>query len=109
MQLAAGLVPIEVTFYEGVGNMELQLSWTPPGGERMVIPPEFLVALPPSLSALTDGAGNFRNENVPTSISRVQILGGAQAVGTLYVGGTDRVPLVQAGQEPRTIVLKRQP
>jgi len=39
IQLAKGLHPIEIRYWELGGSRELQLSWVPPGGTWEVIPP----------------------------------------------------------------------
>jgi len=38
VRLEPGWIPIEVLYYESIGDAELQLSWIPPGGELEVIP-----------------------------------------------------------------------
>src|SRR5439155_26199017 len=41
--LGAGLVPIEVAFYQGVGDGELTLSFSPPGGGTRTVSPSLLI------------------------------------------------------------------
>jgi hypothetical protein len=74
VSLAAGLVPIEVTFYESVGNAQLQLSFAPPDSERQIVVPS---SLTPTSSArflaTTDDAGRFVLSGVPTALDVIQI------------------------------------
>ena len=71
--LSAGLYPIEIAFYESVGNAQLQLSFVPPGGERQVVPPASLVPSPGPLSATTDDGGRFTFSSVPTALDSIQV------------------------------------
>jgi hypothetical protein len=73
VNLGVGLVPIEVTFYEGTGNAQLQLSFAPPGGERRVVPPSALVPNPLSFTVVTDEAGRFTIRGVPTALEAVRV------------------------------------
>jgi hypothetical protein len=71
--LVPGVVPIEVTYYEGVGNAELQLSWTQPGGERQVVPPSSLGPGRQPFITTTDASGAFTLHGVPTTLDAVQV------------------------------------
>lgn len=58
--LAAGVHRIEVKFQDYTGFTHINLFWIPPGGERQIVPPEFLSpgepapgTLPPALPAPT--------------------------------------------------------
>jgi hypothetical protein len=73
IDLAPGLIPIEVTYYEGVGNAELQLSFVPPGGERQVVSPSLFVPNWQSLVAVTDQSGRFTLRTVPTVLEAIQV------------------------------------
>ncbi len=71
--LPAGLIPIEVTYYDSVGNAELQLSYQPPGGRRQVVPPSALVANTQKFSVITDEAGAFSIVGIPTLLDNLAI------------------------------------
>ena len=47
VSLVAGTVPIELDYVQWGGGAELQLFWQPPGGREEIVPPRFLVPLPP--------------------------------------------------------------
>ena len=79
VNLAAGLIPIEITFFESTGNAQLQLSFIPPGGERQVVPPSLLVPRSSPFVAVTDDTGRFAFRGVPTAldaVNRTGIVGG---------------------------------
>ncbi len=73
INLAPGLVPIEITHFEGAGNAELQLSLAPPGGERQVVPPVSFVPASQPFVAITDAAGTFTLRGVPTALDAIQV------------------------------------
>lgn len=73
IDLAPGLVPIEMTYYEEVGNAELQLSFAPPGGERQIVPPASLVPGAQPFVTTTDASGAFTLRGVPAALAGVQI------------------------------------
>ncbi len=73
VNLGAGLIPVEITFYESAGNAQLQLSFIPPGGERQVVPPSSLVPNPWPFAVVTDDAGRFTFRGVPTALEGVQV------------------------------------
>jgi hypothetical protein len=73
VDLAAGLTPIEVTYYEGVGNAQLQLSFVPPGGERQIVPPSSLVPGIEPYVATTDALGTFILRGVPTALASIRV------------------------------------
>ena len=73
VDLQAGLVPIEVVFYESVGSAELQLSWAPPDRERQVIAPVSLVPALRPFVTLTDANGFFSVADVPTALDDVRV------------------------------------
>lgn len=66
--LKPGLVPIEVLHYQVLGNAELQLSWTPPGGVRQVVAPESFRVRDPRWSAEADDDGAFTISSIPAAI-----------------------------------------
>ena len=68
LRLEAGLVAIEITYYESLGDAELQLSWIPPSGELHVVPPEQLVVEAFELRTLTDAEGAFIIPDVPAML-----------------------------------------
>jgi hypothetical protein len=69
--LPTGLVPIEVTYFEGAGNSELQLSFIPPGGESQVVPPSSLVPRLEPFRVTTDASGTFSLEGIPSALEAV--------------------------------------
>ena len=73
INLVPGLAPIEITYYEGVGNAELQLSFAPPDGERRVVPPSSLVPAALPFVTATDASGTFTFMGVPTALDSVQV------------------------------------
>ena len=73
VDLQAGLVPVEVIFYESVGSAELQLSWAPPDMERQVIAPASLVPALRPFVTITDPNGFFSVADVPTALDDVRV------------------------------------
>ena len=71
--LAPGLVPIEITYFEGAGFAELQLSVAPPDRERQVVPPASLVPPAQPFVATTDAFGTFTLRGVPTALDVIQV------------------------------------
>jgi uncharacterized repeat protein (TIGR01451 family) len=72
VDLAAGVWPLEVTYFESAGNSELVLSYAGPDGERRVVPSSMLVPAR-SLVVTTDASGTFLLRSVPTALDNVQI------------------------------------
>jgi hypothetical protein len=72
IMLPAGLIPIEVTYVVSVGNSELQLQYTPPGGERQVVPPDVLFVDWAS-TVTTDAQGRFLAGSVPANVNAIRI------------------------------------
>ena len=73
VNLEAGLIPIELTFYESVGYAQLQLSFSPPGGARQVVPPSILVPNVAPFFVVTGADGRFTFEGVPTALQAIQV------------------------------------
>jgi hypothetical protein len=73
IELTPGLVPVEITYFEGAGNAELQLSFMPPGGERQVVPPASLVPPSQPFVTTTDAFGAFTLRGVPTALDAIQV------------------------------------
>ena len=76
VRLAQGWVSIEVGHYQNLGYGELQLSWTPPGGKREVIPPDFFRT--PAVTVKTEKNGRFAFSDVPAALGRAFISLGTQ-------------------------------
>jgi len=74
VDLPAGLVPIEITFYQSTGNAELQLSVVPPGGTRQVVPPSALVPASAPFAVRTDADGRFTVRDVPLALENVGVV-----------------------------------
>jgi hypothetical protein len=83
IQLAAGWVPIEVTYYESVGDAELQLQYAPPGGELQVILPGRLRATMTERTVRTDAFGQFVIPNVPANVPAVRVTSGSGDISPL--------------------------
>jgi YD repeat-containing protein len=87
VDLTPGQIPIEVTYYEGAGNSELQLTYIPPGGERQVVSPSQLVPGWQPFVTATDALGMFTVRDVPTALDVVQIRAtvkqGSQTIGAI--------------------------
>jgi hypothetical protein len=75
IRLPAGLIPIEVTYYQSVGDAELQLLYAAPGEELQVVPPARLRATMTELQVQTDGVGRFVIANVPANVPAIQLSG----------------------------------
>jgi len=73
MTLPAGMVPIEVLYFNPAGNHELQLSYITPDGERQVAGPEILFPSKPLVTAVTDASGAFVLRSAPTIVETVRI------------------------------------
>ncbi len=71
--LPAGLVPLEITYYESTGNAQLQLSVVPPSGIRQVVLPATLVPASEPFVVTTDNDGRFTLQAVPTVLQNVRI------------------------------------
>jgi hypothetical protein len=108
IDLPAGLVPVEITFYESVGYAELQLSYTPPGGLRQVVPPSSLVPVVAPFVVVTDGDGRFALRGVPMALEKgsVRVTSpGGDVVVTVPVAG----PLSGAEVDVGDVVLPGRP
>jgi len=97
VDLSAGLLPIEATYFQTVGTGEVQLSFEPPGKERQVIrPSQFLTDL--GLTASPDDRGGFRIENAPTIVEGLAVTVRAQdAQGNETTGISNAVRAVRGG------------
>jgi hypothetical protein len=73
VQLPAGLIPIELTFYESYGDAELQLSYARPGADVEVVPPERFRAVAGEYTIRTDSAGRFVIPNVPANVAAIRL------------------------------------
>src|SRR5205085_4663734 len=73
IDLAPGLVPVEITYFEGVGNAELQMSFAPPGNERQVVSPAYLIPATQPFVTTTDAAGVFTLRDVPTALEVIRV------------------------------------
>lgn len=91
--LPAGLIPVEVTFYESVGSARLQLSFVPPGGERQVVPPSMLVPSVLPYAVVTDGDGVFAIRGVPIALQSAEIRVSQTLNGQTMVATPARVML----------------
>jgi YD repeat-containing protein len=89
--LVAGLVPVEVTFYQRVGHSEIQLAYTPPGGVRQVVPPAVLIPSGRSLVTTTDSAGFFTLRNAPAAIQSLRVRATTPVSAGGLTGITDSV------------------
>jgi hypothetical protein len=69
--LAAGDLTLEVTYFQAVGDAELQLSYIGPDGERAVVPTAAFTPIPAPFTALTAADGSFKFEGVPTILGDV--------------------------------------
>ena len=106
IDLAPGLIPIEMTYYEEVGNAELQLSFAPPGGERQIVPPSSLVPGWQPFVTTTDASGTFTLRGVPTALAGVQIRAAVTANNQNISATSNRVaPVSNTGVDVGDIVI----
>ncbi len=67
VDLAAGELPLTIEYFQAVGDAELRLSISGPGGEpRSILGPDDLFHNPAGLSAATDTFGAFSIPDVPS-------------------------------------------
>src|SRR5262249_23806815 len=71
VSLLAGARDIEVLSFHNEAPAELQLSWSPPGEERDLVPPAAL-RHGGSFTTQTDAAGEFSIADVPTNLGSVR-------------------------------------
>jgi hypothetical protein len=108
INLAPGLVPVEVTYFEGAGNAELQLSFTPPGGERQVVPPSSLAPGWQPFVTTTDASGTFVFRDVPTALDAIQIRATLTVNNQSITAASDRVaPVSTSGVDVGDIVMPK--
>jgi len=106
VDLVAGLTPIQITFYESTGNAQLQLSFVPPGGQRRVVAPSYLVPNPVSFAVVTDDTGTFAFRGVPTALEGVQVRATATINGQSTSASSVRVtPVLKEGVDVGDIIL----
>jgi hypothetical protein len=106
VSLEAGLIPIEITFYESVGSAQLQLSFTPPGGERQVVPPSMLVPSAAPFNVVTGADGRFSFDRVPTALQSVQVRASVTRNDQTATATSERVsPVSKAGVQLPEIVI----
>jgi alpha-tubulin suppressor-like RCC1 family protein len=107
IDLAAGVYPIRIEYFQGGGHAELLLSMSFAGGESEVARPLILFQEVDDPAAPSSGSGWFSVDDVPTSLDKLRATGSG-SVGVLPVEGaspeTDPVPddLTEVG----TIVLR---
>jgi hypothetical protein len=73
VDLLPGRVPVELVFYQGVGNGDLQLMYQPPAGGTQVVPPSALTPSGRALVVTTDADGRFTIAGVPTALASLQV------------------------------------
>src|SRR6185503_20198923 len=91
INLSVGLVPIALTFYASQGSGELQLSFVPPNGERVVVAPSMLLPDPSALTVTTDESGLFEFAGVPIALGSVHVRAEASANGQSISAESDVV------------------
>jgi hypothetical protein len=95
-----------MTYYEEVGNAELQLSFAPPGGERQIVPPSSLVPGWQPFVTTTDASGTFTLRGVPTALGGVQIRATVTANNQNMSATSNRVaPVPNTGVDVGNIVI----
>jgi hypothetical protein len=98
---------VEITFYESTGNGQLQLSFTPPGSERQVVPPSMLVPVVGPLVAVTDSDGRFTLQDVPMALENVSVRVTSAASDVIVI--VPAGPLPGVGVDVGDVVLPRRP
>jgi hypothetical protein len=73
IRLPAGLIPIEITHYQSIGDAEIQLLCAARGNELQVVRPEQLITASAELQVQTDSFGRFVIANVPANIPAIQL------------------------------------
>lgn len=89
--LTAGAVPVEIVFVHNLGNADIQLFFTPPGGSaassstgvETIVPQASWRAQALQVTAITDNSGTFSFSGVPT------ITGNIQATATAILAGVE--------------------
>ncbi|MFN8495897.1 MAG: PA14 domain-containing protein [Caldilineaceae bacterium] len=67
LSLTAGLHPIEVHYFQDGGSQELQLFWTPPGGDHQPIPVQTLLPYDVDVKHLAETVGFVADNAVMTA------------------------------------------
>ena len=70
---SAANLPIEIEYFQAVGDAELQLSYIPPDGEQQMVPTAALRQEPPAFTAITGADGTFSISNVPTILGDISL------------------------------------
>lgn len=97
VSLPAGTLPIEIEYFQAMGDAELQLSVIGPGGGAgSIVPLADFFQTPDPFTAVTDVGGLFSIPDVPTILGDIQAEATATANGDTLRGSSARVPPVLA-------------
>lgn len=107
VSLPSGLVPIEIRFYHSRGFGELQLSYTSLGGDRQVVPEDWLVAAGDPIFAIGGEPGGFVISGMPSNVDRVWVNATAEIQGRTFTGSSqEMVPARGYRTDAGSIVVK---
>jgi len=95
--LSRGRVPIQLDYFQSLGDAELQLSATGPDGVPSIVPPAELLQDPPPFVTSSGVVGDFSLTDVPTILGDIQVEASA-ILGEFEARGTSaRVAPVRGG------------
>jgi hypothetical protein len=109
LDLAQGLAPVEITYFEGAAYPELQLSFAPPGDVRQVVAPVSLVPAAQPFVTTTDAYGAFTLRGVPVALDAIHVRATVTVNGQKTSTSSTRVLLLPSGPVDVGDVILRRP
>lgn len=100
VSLPAGNLPIEVQYFQSVGDAELQLSYssvTGTVGEKRIVPPTALLQDTDQFTAVTGATGAFSIPSIPTALGNLRVQASATVSGQALTGQSGEVAPVRGG------------
>lgn len=98
IDLPAGALPIEIEYFQAVGDSELRLSSIRPGeGIESLVPPSDLLQNPDPFTGITGADGFFSVADVPTNLGDVRVEVTATVEGEELTGASDPASPIGGG------------
>ncbi len=98
IDLPAGALPIEIEYFQSLGDAELQLSSSGPGGATAaIVSPTDLAQSPDLFATTSDASGQFSVPGVQASLGDIRAEATALVEGDEVMGSSEPTPPVPGG------------
>ncbi len=98
IDLPAGALPIEIEYFQSLGDAELQLSSSGPGGATAaIVSPTDLAQSPDLFATTSDASGQFSVPGVQASLGDIRAEATALVEGNEVTGSSEPTPPVPGG------------